>query len=95
MESQPFQIYSLGNALKAMREHKDMPQQFIAASCGIDQGNLSRIENDARPPTTLEMFKYAHAMKIDPVAIPFFWGKIFKEVRATNASNYGKILSNW
>jgi transcriptional regulator with XRE-family HTH domain len=61
-------LVNLGAALRRARQQKDMSQQQVAAKAGIDQGDISRLENGEggdRGPTIETLAKYAHAIDLD------------------------------
>ncbi len=54
------------NRLKALREEKDLRQEYIARRLGIDRTTYVRKESGAIPITTEEWLKLADAMEQDP-----------------------------
>ena len=60
-------IVRLGQLLRRARRARSMSQENMAKLSGIDQGDLSRIENGEgeRGPTLETLVKYAHALDLD------------------------------
>lgn len=60
-------IVKLGHLLRRARRARGMSQQTMATLCGINQADLSRLENgeSERGPSTETLVKYARALDLN------------------------------
>ncbi|NIF69594.1 helix-turn-helix transcriptional regulator [Burkholderia sp. Ap-962] len=60
-------VVRLGQLLRSTRKERGLTQRAIFERTGIDQADLSRIENGEgeRGPTLDTLVKYAHALELD------------------------------
>lgn len=57
--------YSIAVQLIELRERHGLTQAELATRCGIDQGDISRIERGATSPTTRTLERIAEALDTD------------------------------
>ena len=59
------QAYDLAMQIVELRERHGLTQVELSARCGIDQGDLSRIERGATSPTARTLQRIADALDAD------------------------------
>jgi DNA-binding XRE family transcriptional regulator len=59
------QAYDIALQVIALREAHGLTQQQLADRCGVDQGDISRIERGATSPTTRTLQRIAEALDAD------------------------------
>ena len=59
------QAYDVALQLIALRERRGLSQAELAKICGIDQGDISRIERGATSPTARTLQRIADALSAD------------------------------
>jgi ribosome-binding protein aMBF1 (putative translation factor) len=59
------QAYDIAVQLIALREKHGLSQAELAAKCGVDQGDISRIERGATSPTARTLQRIAAALDAD------------------------------
>jgi len=59
------QAYDVALQVIALREKHGLTQAELAARCGIDQGDISRIERGATSPTARTLQRIADALGAD------------------------------
>lgn len=59
------QAYDVALQLIALREQHGLTQAELAERCGIDQGDISRIERGATSPTARTLQRIADALDAD------------------------------
>ncbi len=59
------QAYDVALQLIALREQHGLTQAELAERCGIDQGDISRIERGATSPTVRTLQRIANALDAD------------------------------
>ena len=59
------EAYDIAMQIVALREDRGLTQAELAERCGIDQGDLSRIERGATSPTARTLGRIAEALDAD------------------------------
>ncbi len=59
------QAYDIALQVITLREAHGLTQQQLADRCGVDQGDISRIERGATSPTTRTLQRIAEALDAD------------------------------
>jgi ribosome-binding protein aMBF1 (putative translation factor) len=59
------EAYDIAMQIVALREDHGLTQAELAERCGIDQGDLSRIERGATSPTARTLGRIAEALDAD------------------------------
>src|SRR5216683_2363238 len=59
------QAYDIAMQVIALREKHGLTQAQLAEVCGIDQGDISRIERGSTSPTTRTLQRIAEALNAD------------------------------
>lgn len=62
--------YDLAMQLIELREKRGLTQAQLAERCGIDQGDISRIERGSTSPTTRTLQRIAEALDAEVRLIP-------------------------
>lgn len=73
---------NLGEAIRKLREEKELPLRIVAAFLDIDQAILSKIERNKRKPTKDNLIKLSQILKLDKdeLMIQFMSDKIAYEI---------------
>lgn len=77
-----FKMDNLGEAIRKLREEKELPLRTVAAFLDIDQAILSKIERNKRKPTKDNLSKLSQILKLDKdeLMIQFMSDKIAYEI---------------
>lgn len=59
-------LASLGNRIRAIRESRDISQEQLADSAGLDRSYVSRLERGLANPSFLAICKVAGALNVHP-----------------------------
>jgi transcriptional regulator with XRE-family HTH domain len=59
-------VGNLGKNLRAARKKLRLSQEEVAARCGLEQGEVSRIERGLRDPQVSTLEKLAAAVEVAP-----------------------------
>jgi predicted transcriptional regulator len=59
------QAYDIAVQIIGLREHHGLTQGELAERCGIDQGDISRIERGSTSPTARTLQRIAEALDAD------------------------------
>lgn len=59
------QAYDIAVQIVELREHRGLTQGELAERCGIDQGDISRIERGSTSPTARTLQRIAEALDSD------------------------------
>lgn len=59
------QAYEIAMQVVALRERHNLTQAQLAERCGIDQGDIGRIERGSTNPTTRTLQRIAEALDAD------------------------------
>lgn len=65
VKSDSFKINSLGEVIRELREHHELPLRTVAAYLDIDQAILSKIERGQRKASREQVLKLAEYFKIN------------------------------
>ena len=64
------QAYAIAMQVVELREQHGLSQAELAQRCGIDQGDISRIERGATSPTARTLQRIADALDADVQLVP-------------------------
>lgn len=59
-------VGNLGKNLRAARKRLDLTQEEVGARCGVQAGEISRIERGLRDPQVSTLEKIAKAVEMPP-----------------------------
>jgi transcriptional regulator with XRE-family HTH domain len=60
-----YELKELGKRIKKIRKHKNLTQLDLEVKCGIDNGDISRIENGRKNLELYTIVKLAEALDVD------------------------------